>query len=399
MTAARALFFSHDRRGLGHLRRTLALCDALLRRPDSVATLLVTGSRMAHAFRMPAELDYVKLPSVQKLHNDEYAGATLDVPVDQIFRIREEILFQTTRLFQPDLLFLDTPPLAATGEVVRTVLYVRKHMKKTQIVVNLRDILDEGQRVCAKWRQHGIFEFLENCVDRILIYGSHDVYDAVSEYEFPSGMRDKTVYCGYIARGHDKRAAELIRERFCTSGRKLVVVTVGGGSDGASLIEQYLQAASQRADFSEISSVILLGSDLCRDDLARIRKRHRSSHNTVLLDFVESATSYIAAADLVVSMAGYNTLSEIAYLRKSAIVVPRVRPAAEQLVRARRFAELGIVRMLHPDEARPQLLAESVNLALHHSLPHAANRIDFGGSEAFVREVDSLLDARPISRN
>jgi predicted glycosyltransferase len=54
------------------------------------------------------------------------------------------------------------------------------------------------------------------------------------------------------------------------------------------------------------------------------------------------------AADVVVSMGGYNTICEILTLRKRAVVVPRTRPVQEQLIRAERMARLGLMRVIHP---------------------------------------------------
>ena len=77
-TAPRALFCSHDTVGLGHLRRTLSLANGLSERLDGLNTLIVTGSAMAHGFRLQPNLDYVKLPSVSKVGDEDYQARTLD---------------------------------------------------------------------------------------------------------------------------------------------------------------------------------------------------------------------------------------------------------------------------------------------------------------------------------
>ena len=48
------------------------------------------------------------------------------------------------------------------------------------------------------------------------------------------------------------------------------------------------------------------------------------------------------------AMAGYNTFCEILSLDKRAILVPRTKPREEQLLRALRAAEFGLVRTLDP---------------------------------------------------
>src|SRR5437762_12298828 len=57
-----------------------------------------------------------------------------------------------------------------------------------------------------------------------------------------------------------------------------------------------------------------------------------------IVPYVDDSASCIAAADLVVCMAGYNTLAEVLYLKKKALVIPRSGPSAEQRMRAELFA-------------------------------------------------------------
>ena len=63
----RALLYSHDTFGLGHLRRSLNLARAMLRQDPHLSLLLATGSPVVHGFAVPAGMDYVKLPSVRKI--------------------------------------------------------------------------------------------------------------------------------------------------------------------------------------------------------------------------------------------------------------------------------------------------------------------------------------------
>src|SRR5205807_10251006 len=77
-----------------------------------------------------------------------------------------------------------------------------------------------------------------------------------------------------------------------------------------------------------------------------------------IVPYVEDSPSCIAAADLVVCMAGYNTLSEVLYLKKKALVVPRSGPSAEQRTRARLFAERRLIDVLDPADLSPEKLAQ-----------------------------------------
>jgi predicted glycosyltransferase len=67
------------------------------------------------------------------------------------------------------------------------------------------------------------------------------------------------------------------------------------------------------------------------------------------------------AADVVLSMGGYNTICEILTLGKRAVVVPRTRPVAEQSIRAERMSARRLFRTLDPAELRPASLMREVS--------------------------------------
>jgi predicted glycosyltransferase len=76
-------------------------------------------------------------------------------------------------------------------------------------------------------------------------------------------------------------------------------------------------------------------------------------------------------ADLVISMAGYNTITEIMRYRKKAIVVPRPGPSAEQTMRTRIMSERGLFSTIHPT----QLTAKSFSEAILQKLEKGAESI------------------------
>ena len=95
-------------------------------------------------------------------------------------------------------------------------------------------------------------------------------------------------------------------------------------------------------------------------------------------------------------MGGYNTLCEVLSAGAPAVVVPRVAPRLEQLIRARVFERRGLVRMIHPDA----LAAASVAAALERAAAadHAARRRAFaelgaGGLAAAGSHLDAMIGA------
>jgi len=76
----------------------------------------------------------------------------------------------------------------------------------------------------------------------------------------------------------------------------------------------------------------------------------------------------------VVCLGGFNTFCELLSQNKRSLIVPRVMPRAEQLLRAESAQRLGLVRMLHPDHLSPETLADAL-VRLPTQAPPANHRI------------------------
>jgi len=68
----------------------------------------------------------------------------------------------------------------------------------------------------------------------------------------------------------------------------------------------------------------------------------------------------ITAADLVISMGGYNTICEILTQQTPALIIPRESPRQEQLIRAKRLKSQGLLDFIPWTEVTPQKLREKV---------------------------------------
>ena len=307
--------------------------------------------------------------------------------------MREELLLQTTRSFRPDVFLVDSPPLAGNDEVASTIAHIRGSLPRTAIILNFRDILDDPTRVAESWGQHSVLEAMAKGYDLILVHGSQRVYNFPEQYRFNDELREKTFFCGYVPYTLDATPSDVIRQRVGAVDRKLLAVTVGGGRDGILLIERCLAGVSSSTELLDLHTVVIMGSDMSLPDSASLRARYSGHSNIVLIDFVQSTEAYLAAADVIVSMGGYNTLSEIVALKKSAIVVPRLSGSTEQFIRASRFAELGLLTMLHPEEATPERIAALVLRSLRESLA-PSEHLERSNGATFSRMIEDVAASR-----
>jgi predicted glycosyltransferase len=96
-------------------------------------------------------------------------------------------------------------------------------------------------------------------------------------------------------------------------------------------------------------------------------------------------------------MGGYNTYCEILSFDKPALIVPRVQPREEQLIRAMRATELGLIDMLRPEESEdPMILAGALKALLERKPPSitAHESIRLEGLPHISQIVGGLFDRR-----
>jgi predicted glycosyltransferase len=110
------------------------------------------------------------------------------------------------------------------------------------------------------------------------------------------------------------------------------------------------------------------------------------------LDFVSDVASYVAAADAVVSMGGYNSVCELLSAGKTALVVPRITPRREQLIRAEALGRRGLLRWLHPDQLGARRMLAEIEALLAASSADLP-RLPLDGLAAAAAAVDELLAA------
>src|SRR6201982_3171606 len=78
----RPLFHSHDTFGLGHLRRTRAIANALVQAHPGLSILIISGSPVVGSFEYGHGGDYVRVPGVVKQPNGDYTSMNLKVDLD-----------------------------------------------------------------------------------------------------------------------------------------------------------------------------------------------------------------------------------------------------------------------------------------------------------------------------
>jgi predicted glycosyltransferase len=343
----RVLTYSHDGYGMGHLRRSLKIASRLVVWEPAASVLVATGSRVAHRFELPESVDYLKLPAITKLANDRYVADGLRLDAEEVFAVRSAVLQAAVRHFEPDILLVDRYPLGVSRELEPALRALRSRRPDAQVILGLRDILDDPAVVREEWQRKGHQQAIAEYYDRVLVYGDPRVYDAVTEYGLVDPVARMVSFTGYLGDAHAGETAAQVRARLGVGDQPLAVCTVGGGKDAGHIANAFLDAMEH---MREQGWKGLLVTGPCLDERERAVVTARAGLLGIPTDtFVADLPAHLAAADVAVAMGGYNTMCELLALAVPAVVIPRTTPRVEQLIRAARFAELGAIEVLHPD--------------------------------------------------
>ncbi|MDR4517730.1 MAG: hypothetical protein MRK00_10155 [Nitrosomonas sp.] len=365
----RILIYSHDTFGLGNIRRMLSIAKHLVSEHKNYSVLLLSGSPMLHAFRIPQQLDYIKLPCLQRDELGTYGVRSLGIDMTDTLKLRSNLIRSTVEDYQPDIVIIDKKPLGICAELEPALNYLKKRRNPPGVILLLRDILDSPEVTRQIWRKRGYFDAIEEYYDRILVVGQPEIFDIASEYDFPPAAAKKIEYCGYIRREAGlKEKEEILAELGLNDKQKLLLITPGGGKDGTHLVTSYLKAIKTVSN-QHIHSLVLCGPEMMEACQDLVNTQARGCTGITIRNFTDDLMSYMNAADGVISMFGYNTMCEILTLQKPAIVIPRVRPVKEQWIRAKRMTEMGIVEAIHPDQLNTENLKRAVNALLSKQHP------------------------------
>ena len=342
------MLYSHDSQGLGHTRRNLAIAHALSAGlPGSagrrVTGLLITGEASATRFDIPSGWVWVVLPGIRK-GSDGYRPRHLSIGLDALIQLRKQMIDSVLVRFRPHLVIIDRHAFGVDGELGQALANLRLKRPNCKVILGLREVLDSPHIMEQEWSRIGGIDPIRSCFDQIWVYGDPAIHDPLSTGEIPEALSTTVRYTGYLAAGRVSRG------RSTSVSQPYLLTMAGGGSDGLALV-----LAAARAEIAEgYEHLIITGPQMPKEHRHLVERTARPGTSVVVK--VRDALAEIEGASAIVSMGGYNSVSEIMSTATPALIVPRIEPRQEQIIRASALARHHIVDMCHPDDLSPELI-------------------------------------------
>lgn len=155
---------------------------------------------------------------------------------------------------------------------------------------------------------------------------------------------------------------EIIKKTQTRKSKGLPVILITGGNQGSHAIN--LAVEESLGQLIKIASVIHVTGDNKYKDFERAKSRQ--TNNYQVKKWIDKEWGEVLSkADLVISRAGINTLSELAYLGKPALVVPiPYLYGDEQNKNAKFFERLGLVKILPQSQLSGNNLLKNITSML-----------------------------------
>lgn len=358
----RLLIYSHDSFGLGHLRRCRAIAHALVDAYKGLSVLILTGSPIIGQFDFKARVDFVRIPGIIKLYNGNYTSLALHIDLEDTLALRESIIHHTARVFAPDIFLVDKEPTGLQGEVLSTLKMLKN--TPTQTILGLRDVMDDPELLAQEWERKEVWPVLESLYDQLWVYGTENMGHPLEGLPQLENLRQKTFFTGYLER--------YVPESTTVSELELpeqpyLLVTPGGGGDGYEMVDWVLRA--YEAGPAALPALFVLGPFMDGPQRQEFMQRAEALEQVSMLTFSPNLEHLLSNARAVVAMGGYNTFCEILSFDKPALIIPRSKPRREQLIRATKAENLGLLSMADPQDNDS---TETMQQALHELMQQPA---------------------------
>jgi predicted glycosyltransferase len=383
LTTPRAFVYVQHLLGVGHLKRAAVLARSLA--AQGVDTTLASGGPVPSGFA-PAGVRVVQLPPV--LAADMSFKRLLDEngrEIDDAWRARRAAaLLETWQAARADVLVVELFPFGRRQmrfELLPLLDAAASAAPRPAVVCSVRDILG-GLRTAE--RQEEALALAQRYFDKVLVHGDERVIAFERSFPLARRMAARIVHTGYVV--EDAAAAH------GNAGKDEVVVSAGGGIVGGPLLEAAIRA-KPLCGLRDRSWRVLAGYNLSEDEFRRIGGLAAADRGVVLERSRADFTTLLANCALSVSQAGYNTLMETVQAGARAVVVPFARGETEQTLRARCFAERGLLEMVEEEALSPQALAAAIDRATRLSKP-APGAIELDGARRSAVLLAELAQER-----
>ena len=362
--------------GMGHLIRSLEFTRAL---SDHNVTLIAGGQEVE--VDLPDHVQLVRLPV---LYMDEKFTRLIpgipDQSVKQIQHQRKKTIYSLMEHLQPDLFIVELYPFGRSmfGFELEPLLEDIREGRFGQVraICSLRDILVEKKDPSVY--EERVLQKLNRHFDALLIHADKSLLQLDETFSRVGDINIPVVYTGFITQQTDPANGNSLRKELAlSSGRKFIVASAGGGRAGYRLLTSVIDACELLRDRVPVQVEVFTGPFMDIEAFEKIAAR--TSAGFRIRRYTKRFLDYLYAADLSVSLAGYNTCMNLLVTQVPALVHPYSRQR-EQPMRVNKIKKFLPMKILNDDDLQPDRLSKHMHHMLQNKSALKTLPIDMNGA-------------------
>jgi predicted glycosyltransferase len=372
--------------GIGHYFRSLEIARALYRHQ----VVFVTGGPSVDV-ELPPHVTEYRLPGLRMDSNFKTLfPADENRSLAEVQEERKDLLYSLFEKTAPDLFLVELYPFGRKRFGFELLPLLKKISQggfgAAKVVCSLRDILVEKEDQQAYERK--VLDSLNRYFNALLVHADRSIVALEETFLSTAGIRLPTVYTGFVTSRPEAGAGAKLRSRLEIGDNEfLVVASAGGGKIGETLFRAVLDAYHLLADKNKLRLHIFTGPLMTEVDFGALAKRAASMPGVKVTRFTEEFLSFLAAADLSISMAGYNTCMNILAAGVSALVWP-FGQNREQRLRAEKLAVLSTLTLLSDADLEPGRLAALMDETLKRPGASVPAPVKLDGAQTTARWLE-----------
>ncbi|MDZ8030762.1 glycosyltransferase family protein [Nostoc sp. DedSLP04] len=380
----RIMFYCQHILGMGHLVRSREIVRGLTK---DFQVCFINGGEIIQGFEIPAGVEVINLPAIKT----DLEAAELQV-LDDAFSlseakdIRKNRLLEIFKQFQPDILIVELFPFGRrrfSFELIPLLELAKSNKGSTKIVSSLRDIVVIKPEKQVK-HEEKVCNLINKYFDILLVHSDPELVSLEATFSRVNDLKCQVYYTGYVVQDPPTNLILTDEDReIIKSDKPLILASVGGGRFGHELLECVVNTAPFLEKLLPHHIQVFTGPFIPNSKFKELQKMARFSKNIYIRRYTPYLLNYMKKADLSINMSGYNTIMNILTTGVRAMILPFTgNQEQEQIIRAEKLSDLGIVKFINHNYLQPDYLA--INIINY--LKEQPNKINFdsGGVEKTV---------------
>jgi len=374
--------------GIGHLHRSLEICRTMAEEHE---VTLILGGPEAHIDTTGISL--LHLPGLQMDHNfQNLIPCTEGLRLKDVKNERKELLISHFTQSQPDIFITELYPFGRKAfrfELEPVLASIQNgSLPPSRCYCSVRDILVEKQQGKEKFEQR-VIDTLNNYFSGVLIHSDPSIITLDKTFGRITDITIPMSYTGFVAEPHPSSPPiHRIRDKLgITADTQLIVTSIGGGNIGGELLQAVLKAFNFFPDHTKFHLQLFCGP--YSDHTLYKKLLAQSSKNISVGIFSNIFPQWLEAADLSISMGGYNSCMNVLTAGIPALIYP-FKQNREQEMRVLALEKVSNIRLITEDDLSPEILKEKIRSTLR--LPQTQTEINLNGARQTVQQLKSWLE-------